>query len=152
MNEPRRARSASESGWDRARREYAALLGDDDPAAEWLAGGALDLRPGGPAPASYDGPVVVSGPADMREVRRIVEQSTGVGTWPSARAGAGPLARTTRQVARPAAVLGLLLAMEGLIEDRSPWRKWRTAVETLADRIAGLTVVTVEARLQDRGR
>ena len=159
MNERRRARSASSSEWDRARRAYRTLIGDHDPAAAAIAeGGAIDLRPGGPLPAPDTGLsrlVVVSGPADLVELREIVETATGVGTWPTAAQGnaaltamgSGALHTARLEIERPAALLGLLLAMDGLIEDRSPWGTWRTVVDTLAGRVHELRAVTIEARI-----
>ncbi len=55
------------------------------------------------------------------------------------------------EVEGAAPLLGLLMAMEGLIEDRSPWRTWRTAVDTLAARVEKLRTITVEAVIIERG-
>lgn len=155
MNDGERARSTSGSEWDRARRAYRALLSDCDPAATVVERlDALDLRPGGDASAPDDGPpraVVVSGPADLRELREIIETATGIGTWPTPPGGEGEIRTAQIEIQRPAPLLALLLAMDGLIEDRSPWRTWRTAVDTVAGRVGGLRVVTVEARIIEPG-
>lgn len=129
------------------------MIAGHDPAADAVAAeSAVDLRPRPDAPLDAAGLVVVSGPGDLAELRTIAEQSLGVGTWPSAvdvggEVGPATLRSTHLSVERPAAVLGLLIAMEGMIEDRSPWRTWRTAVEMLAPAIADLDTLTIEARI-----
>ena len=155
VNERERARSVSISEWDRARRAYRSLLGDGDPAVDAIERlGAVDLRPGGPAPRPDGGParvIVVSGPADLVELREIVETATGVGTWPAPALIPGEVRTAQLPVEREAPLLGLLLAMEGLIDDRSPWRTWRTAVDTLAARVRELESITVEALIIEPG-
>jgi hypothetical protein len=141
--------------WDRARRAYLALLGGRDPAAAVVAAtGAVDLRPGGLASqtdATTTQTIVVSGPADLIELREIVETATGVGTWPANEADRGEVRSSVLEVEGAAPLLGLLMAMEGLIEDRSPWRTWRTAVDTLAARVEKLRTITVEAVIIEPG-
>lgn len=148
MNERERARSGPAPGWDRARRAYVGLLGADDPAASFLADGALDLRLGHDA-ASLDPArrLVVSGPDDLVELRTIVESAIGVGSWPApARADGEPVVAVVGSP-RPAAMLGLLMAMDGLIETRSPWGRWRTVVDTMAARVAAIDTITVDLRV-----
>jgi len=157
-----RARPDSSGSWDRARRAYLMLLGDEDPADAYLADGALDLRLGHElldpdavvvGVGGVDGAesVLFSGPGDLVEVKEIVEAATGVGTWPTPAAGHGELIRVRLELSRPAAVLGLLIAMEDLIERRSPWGRWRTVVDTIASRIAELDSVSIETRVVEAG-
>lgn len=129
---------------DRARRAYQRLLSDEDPAADWLAAGAADLRPftdgSGPAPAG----AVVVGPDDLREIREIVDTQLGVGCWPRAEVIAGE--RRTVQVALVrGAATALVHAFEGRIEQRSPWGRWRSAVDIMAARLDALDTVTLDA-------
>ena len=112
---------------------------------------AVDLRPGGPAPARASATLIVSGPDDLKELRAIVETATGVGSWPRSPAAPGEVRTATMPLVRPGAALGLLLAMEGLIDDRSPWRTWRTAVDTLAPAVGALDTLTIEAVIVDPG-
>jgi hypothetical protein len=55
------------------------------------------------------------------------------------------------EVAQPAALLALLMTMEDLIERRSPWGKWRTAVDTMAGRVGGIRALTIDLRIVDLG-
>ena len=89
----------------------------------------------------------MSGPNDLQELRRVVETALGVGTWPTAGVGPGEIRAVTVALDRPSAALGLLIAMEGVIDDRSPWRTWRTAIENLAPAVASIGRLTIEARL-----
>ena len=134
--------------WGRARRAYVDVLGADDPAAQLLADGALDLRLGHEAseidPARR---LVVSGPRDFCELREIVESAIGVGAWPTPGPGEGVVVRAPVTPDRPAAMLGLLLAMEELIDRRSPWARWRTVVDTLAARVNAIEALTVDLRV-----
>lgn len=134
------------TGWDRARRAYERLLAEVDPAAAWLAAGATDLRMRGGRPDEVDGPVVVAGPDDLREIQAIVDTQLGVGCWPRPPTVAGERRSTTVAAAR-GAVTALVHALEGHIELRSPWARWRTAVDTMASRLDLLEVVTLEAVL-----
>jgi hypothetical protein len=149
VNDSQRARSGSDGVWVRARGAYVALLGDEDPAAAALATGAVDLRPGhsDEVPDSAAA-TLVSGPDDLAELREIVESATGVGTWPRSSATDGEIITVELRLERPAALLGLLLAMEGVIERRSPWGRWRTMVDTMAARVQELDVVTIDNRLR----
>jgi len=151
MSDSQRARPGSSGSWDRARRAYVAMLGDDDPAATILSAGAVDLRPGfdqsdrpaEPTNDDRDALLLVSAPGDLSELREIVESATGVGTWPVSPVVPGELITAHVAVDAPARALGLLLAMENLIERRSPWGRWRTMVETMAVRIGDLETITV---------
>jgi hypothetical protein len=146
------ARPGPDRGWERARRAYVDLLGDDDPARAALAEGAVDLRLGfdstTPEPAT---PYLISGFHDLAELREIVESAIGIGTWPISADSEGELIRARIEVDRPAAVLGLLLSMEDLIERRSPWGRWRSVVETMAARVEKLDVITTETRVIEPG-
>ncbi|GJM38825.1 MAG: hypothetical protein DHS20C19_21920 [Acidimicrobiales bacterium] len=151
MNDARRARPGSDGAWDRARRAYRAVLADADPAADLLAAGALDLRPGHTAqewdPARL---VVCSGSDDLRELRAIVADATGIGTWPSspaADATEGDEIRARVDIERSSSLLGLLIAMDGLIERRSPWGRWRSMVDTMAARVTALDSVEIHLRV-----
>ena len=132
--------------WHRARRAYGALIADVDPAAALIDElGAVDLRPGGD-PTGIEGPVVVSGPADLAELRAVVESVTGPGTWPVPPVVTGDVHRATVAVERPAPAVALVRAMEGLIDDRpGMWRTWKTTVELVAAALAEVDVLTVEA-------
>jgi hypothetical protein len=124
------------------------LIGDRDPVADLLRLGAVDLRPGGVATAhegAGERTIVVSGPHDLVELREIVEAAIGVGTWPVASRDPGEIRTVHLDIDGPGPLSGLLLAMEGLIDDRSPWRRWRSAVDTIAARIATLRSITIEA-------
>jgi len=143
MNDSPRARPSSSGTWVRARRAYVDLLGDDDPAAAVLADGAVDLRLGhdrGEDDSSLRR--LVSAPDDLAEVREIVESVIGVGAWPTAGPAPGEVTRARVELSGPTAVLGLLLSMDGLIERRSPWGRWRTVVDIMAARVAELDAVT----------
>jgi hypothetical protein len=121
-----------------------ALLGDDDPAAVLLAAGAIDLRLGYDEGAFEPGRrTLMSASDDLHELREIVESATGVGTWPTPVPTPGRPIRARIDLAAPAPALGLLLAMDDLIERRSPWGRWRTMVDTMAARVAELDAVTV---------
>lgn len=123
-----------------------------DPAAAVVAAGALDLRPGHLA-AEWDPArvVVCSGDDDLRELRAIVEGAVGIGCWPTspvaADVGAGEELRGRVAIERPAALLGLLVAMDGLIERRSPWGRWRTMVDTMAARVTALDSLELHVRI-----
>lgn len=130
-------------------------------AAADLTGPAADLRLLGSETTAAAWPpiIVVSGLDDLAELRTVVERSTGVGTWPKppspeALSAAGYRATgwvdDSVPVGRPAAMAGLLLAMKGLIEDRSPWRTWRTAVDTLAPALRAVDRLTVQAERWER--
>jgi hypothetical protein len=153
VNDPRWARSRTPGEWERARLAYQALVRADDPAGSLLsADDVVDLRPradlSGWCRPSGCRSVIVAGPDDLAELRQVVERSLGVGTWPRSRSGP-ELAATTRTatILLPSAgpALSLLMAMEGLIEDRSPWRRWRTAVETIASEVEALESLTAQA-------
>ena len=144
MSDSHRARPGSSGGWDRARRAYVALLGDEDPAAVMLAAGVVDLRLGYEDGAvGLDRAALVSAPDDLHELREIVESATGPGTWPTPGVAAGEQIQARIELPTPAAALGLLLSMEDLIERRSPWGRWRTTVDTMAARVGELDAVTV---------
>jgi hypothetical protein len=149
VNDASRARSVSPGEWDRARRAYRALIGENDPAADVLGlTGAVDLRPGVRRPDSDDPirrVVVLAGPGDLIELREIVEAATGVGTWPSGPSVAGEIRRGRLEITRPSSLLGLLVAMEGVIDDRSPWRTWRSAVDIVAARVREIGALSLEA-------
>ena len=148
MIESPRARPGSSGGWDRARRAYLALLGPDDPAAALVAAGALDLRLGyDPDDADPARRLVVSGPDDLKELREIVERAVGPGAWPPLPPVAGVPIGTRLGPGRGPAMLALLMAMDGLVERRSPWGGWRTVVDTVASRVAALDGVTVDLRV-----
>lgn len=127
------------------------MLGEDDPAAHLLDDDTDDRRLGGIEPIDPERRTLLSGPADLLEVRQIVEAATGIGTWPAPSAAAGEHHRVTVAVERPAAILGLLIAMENLIERRSPWGRWRTTVDTMAARIEALETVTLETVVVEPG-
>ena len=113
MTDTPRARPGSFGGWDRARRAYLEMLGADDPARSLLAAGALDLRLGYEADAVDPNRLTLrSGPQDLVELRAIVEESTGVGTWPIGNAVTGDSIVARVGLARPATLLALLMAME----------------------------------------
>ncbi|MEM7142557.1 MAG: hypothetical protein AAF548_16160 [Actinomycetota bacterium] len=148
MTDSQRARLRPSGDWDRARRCYRDLLGDDDPVAGLVLAGALDLRPGFVhAECDPSRQMVLPAEGDLGELRAVVEAATGVGTWPSPSDGPGDRHRVGVAVARPAALLGLLLAMDGLIERRSPWGKWRTMVDTMAARVAEIEHLTMVFRV-----
>ena len=149
MTESRRPRSTPSPEWERARLAYQELVRGVDPAATAIKRlDAVDLRPGGPGPARSGRrarAIVVSGPADLVELREIVEAATGVGTWPTTVGAPGEVRTARLDLHRSAPLLSLLLAMDGLIDDRSPWRTWRTTVDTLAGRVRKLRSITIEA-------
>jgi hypothetical protein len=147
MSDPQRARSDPSGAWDRARRAYVALLADRDPASSLLAAGAADCRLGFAGTIPDAPTVLVSGPDDLRELREIVESALGVGTWPARACPDGAAITARVEIDRPAAVLGLLIAMEGLIEARSPWGRWRSVVDTMAARLARLETLTIDVRV-----
>jgi len=154
MSESRRARSDSSGSWDRARRAYLAVLGDADPAAALLAADMIDLRLGFSGALDAETAAhraLVSGPDDLAELRDVVESALGIGTWPRALPIDGERIGGRIEIGRPAALLGLLLTMEGLIERRSPWGKWRTAVDTMAGRVGGIRELTIDLRIVDLG-
>ena len=97
--------------------------------------------------------MLLAGPDDLIELRRVVERALGVETWPGHRADGriDPATTWTATIPlrHPGPALALLLSMEGLIEDRSPWRRWRTAVETIAPEVTALDTLTVQAALVD---
>jgi len=158
MNE--RARSSSYIGWGRARVAYSALIADHDPFAGGLTDGTVDLRPGFTeieleAAVDVGGLVVVSGPGDLIELNSLVERLTGPGTWPVSDLPAGFVAVETRsaemKLDRPTPAVGLVMAMESQIEDRSrAWRTWKTVVESLAAGIPAGTKLSIEALLVAR--
>ena len=152
MSDTHRARPGSPGSWDRARRAYVALLGDDDPGAAMIAAGAVDRRLGHDGERALDRAALVSAPDDLHELREIVESATGVGTWPTPDGVDGDPIRARIELTAPAAALGLLLCMEDLIERRSPWGRWRTVVETIAARVAELDAVTVSFVVREPGR
>ena len=141
------------------------MVGDADPGAGLVARATHDLRPAGLADlADLDGltgltgrppgGVVVAGPDDLCELRAVVERVTGSGSWPAPAAtfaaAAVPVgARVTERVAvaSPATLLGLVAALEGHIERRSPWSTWRGVVDALAGPVGELATVTVDAVL-----
>jgi hypothetical protein len=149
VNSHERARSPSTPEWDRARRAYQRLIDGHDPAAFLVdPDEAHDLRPSVTVPALAAEATLVAGPRDLQELRAVVQRSLGVGTWPAASLIPGAeLVSTEILIERPTALLGLLLAMEGLIEDRSPWRTWRSFVDTLAAAVADIESVTVETQI-----
>jgi hypothetical protein len=149
VNSHKRARSQSTPEWDRARRAYQRLIDGHDPAAALVeAGDTQDLRPSVIAPSAEVAPTLVAGPRDLQELRAVVERSLGVGTWPAAALIPGAeVVSTEISIEHPTALLGLLLAMEGLIEDRSPWRNWRSFVDTLAAAVDEIESVTVETQI-----
>lgn len=145
----------------RVRTAHRALLGDLDPAHDLLSDAVADLRllgPGQPV-AGWPHIIVVSGADDLHELRTVVETATGTGTWPASPDGdalteagyrcAGQAAGTV-PVARSAALSGLLLAMENVIDDRSAWRTWRTAVDTLGPALGAVEQLTVQAERWER--
>jgi len=158
MNE--QARSSSDIGWGRARGAYAALIADHHPFAGDLPGVITDLRPGFTAlelEAATDGGgfAVVPGPGDLIELRALVERLTGPGTWPVADLPSGFVVVETStaevELDRPAPAVGLVMAMESQIEDRSrAWRTWKTVIESLAAGIPAGTRISVEAVLVAR--
>lgn len=133
--------------WGRARRAYRDLIADVDPAAAVVdEPGVVDLRPRGAPTDLAGGSYVLSGPRDLIELRTVVELVTGPGTWPAPPPIDGELVRATLEVARPAPVLMLVQAMEGLVVDRTGmWRTWKTAVELVAATLADVDSLTVEA-------
>ena len=102
-------------------------MGGLDPGVELVARAEHDLRPAGLADLAGPPPggVGVAGPDDLRELRAVVERVTGAGSWPAPIPPATTLvtARVTAPVAvsSPAVLLGLVAALEGHIEGRSPW-------------------------------
>lgn len=92
--------------------------------------------------------MVVSGPADLVELRAVVESITGTGTWPPPPSGVGDVRRATVRLDRPARALAVVHALDGLIEDRSGmWRTWKTVVELVGARLGEIETLTVEARI-----
>lgn len=151
-----RARYSSDLGWDRARGAYSAMINGFDPFGDSHGVGIVDLRPGFTADelgaVDSGGTAIVSGPSDLIELRVLVERLTGPGTWPVSELPAGFVVVETRngevELDRPAAALGLIMAMESRIEDRSrAWRTWKTVVESLAAGIPPSTKLTVESLL-----
>ena len=124
---------------------YAVLVGTDDPAAVWLAHGAVDARW---TMQDYPGGAVVRGPGDLVEPRHLVERVTGPGSWPAPPEIDGEVRRCTVDIARPADVMRLVIALQDEIKDHgSMWRTWKTTVEAIAAAAAALKQVTVEAVL-----
>jgi hypothetical protein len=93
---------------------------------------------------------VVAGPDDLRELRAVVERVTGVGSWPAPVPVAGERATGRIAITSPSRLLGLLAALDGHIERRSPWSTWRGVVDVLAGPVADLGEVTVDAVLAFR--
>jgi len=101
------------------------------------------------------GVAVVSGPNDLIEFRTVVERLTGPGTWPVRELPPGFVVVETRTAAielpRPSPAMGLIVAMENLIEDRSrAWRTWKTMVESLAMGVPAGMSMSVEALVVTR--
>jgi len=150
--------STSRDEWSRVRGAYAALIADKDPWKAQLAAGAFDLRVGYGSDELNNlsgDTVVVSGPGDLAELREIVERMTGPATWPVSTVPTDfeiiETRSATLHLVRPAIALGLVMAMEGHIEDRArAWRTWKTAVESLAGAISPEFQVTIEASLAGR--
>lgn len=125
---------------------YLDLVGEDDPAREWLDGGVPDTRfVGGDALRG----AVVRGPDDLRELHEIVDDLFGVGAFDRPPLGATDVRTASIPVSRPAAVMPLLEALRPSLEGRGPvfWT-WKTAREAMALRIADLGLLTVQAALQ----
>ncbi len=153
MNDAPRARPGSSRVWDRARRAYLAVLGDHDPAVPQLVAGALDLRLGyEPDEWDRERTIIVSGPEDFAELREVVETATGVGTWPRCVGPTGTAIAAQIAIERSAPLSGLLLAMEDLIDRRSPWGRWRTMVDTMGPRVARIDEITVDLRVIEPDR
>ncbi|MDW3218493.1 MAG: hypothetical protein R8F63_07740 [Acidimicrobiales bacterium] len=110
----------------------------------WLAAGAADLRPFADGSLPVPAGAVVAGPDDLREIRDVVDTQLGVGCWPRNELIVGE--RRTSRVALPrGAATALVHALEGRIELRSPWGKWRTVVDIMAVRLDALETVTLDA-------
>lgn len=132
-------------------------MADADPAAADLREGIIDLRPGWDEGeldrvVEPEATFLVSGADDLIELRRVVERMTGVATWPSCDIGEGFVAvesrRTIIELPRPAAALGLVMAMSDLIEDRSrAWRTWPTVVESVGLALGSTSTLTVETQV-----
>ncbi len=140
--------------WDRVRWAYRELLGDADPAGPLVAEfGAVDLRPGPPRiPDPCHGPVVISGPDDLHELRDAVERVTGAATWPLRTSIDldGTLCRSRIAVARPAAPMAFVACLESMLVDRAQaWRTFKTAREVIASAVANLSYITTQALIID---
>ena len=134
------------------------LIGVADPVGSLIAEfAATDLRPcASLLEVSPDqlpaGPVVLSGPNDLVELRAVVERVTGPGSWFVHRGTevAGTVRRGSLDVARLAQIMGLVTALEGLISDNGgAWRTWKTTVETIAAGVGDLERLTLESVVVD---
>ncbi len=133
-------------------------MGRADPVGALVAEfGATDLRPSATvdetvATGGSRGPTVVSGPNDLIELRLVVERVTGPGSWftgPGAEVD-GTTRRGHLDLARPAQVMGLVVALEGIVRDNGgAWRTWKTTVEAIAAGAGELESLTLEALVLD---
>ncbi len=131
------------------------IVGHDDPAGVDVDGGVVDLRPGWDIDEPGDLRVrgaraVISGPSDLIELRQVVERMTGPASWPVCGLPDGFVVIETRRVVitlpRPAPMLGLVMAMGSLVDDRSrAWRTWKTVVESVGAGLGPSFDLTVEA-------
>lgn len=116
--------------------------------------GATDLRPAATIEevTAARGPVIVSGPDDLIELRLVVERVTGPGSWFTGSGSEvdGTMRRGRLDLARPAQVMGLVVALEGIVPDNGgAWRTWKTAVEAIAAGVDELESITLEALVVD---
>ncbi len=141
-------------GWTRVRRAYLDLIDEADPVDPALVADALDLRPGFieaeiHAVAAAGGTALISGPDDLLEIRTAVERMTGPGTWPTRVIPRGfeVVAHKSVRVELPrlGPVLSLVMAMDGLVDDRSrAWRTWRTVVDSVGRGLETVDEMTVD--------
>jgi hypothetical protein len=131
------------------RRAYIDLVGDL-PAT--FCRDAVDVRPQTTPDEFSDAPaLILAGAGDLVELRTVVERVTGPMTWPF-RSDPDPtrslVDEHTSQVLieRPAQLMMFVMAMDGLLPDRSAaWRTRKTLREALGVALNGLNSVTTVA-------
>ncbi len=141
-------------GWTRVRRAYLDLIAESDPIDPAMVGAALDLRPGFIEAEVRDlvfigGTALISGPDDLSELRTAVERMTGPNTWPIGviPSGLEVVAHESVRMELPLVgpALGLVMAMNGLIDDRSrAWRTWRTVVDSVGRGLETVDELTID--------
>ena len=129
------------------RLRYRALVGDTDPAREWLARGVTDARFAAGHPT---GGVVVRGADDLVELHDIVDDVFGLDVLPRPRAMSGETRVEQLAIARPAVTVPFLDGLRPVLERRglSFWT-WKSAREAMARRLHELDALTLAATRTD---
>ena len=122
---------------------YRDLIASADPARPWLDDGAVDARFAGDDVPSGS---VVRGVGDLAELHAIVDDLFGVGCFARPEPAEGETVRSELGIARPAAIMPFLEALQPHLEGRGPafWT-WKTAREAMAVRLQQLDTITIEA-------